>query len=379
MGGAVAARGRREAEGLIGMIVNIVALRADLSGDPPFAELLERVRRVTREAFGHQEMPFSQVVDALKPERALGHLPVYQVAFSVHDSPYPEPTLGPARVEVTEGLPNGSTKFDLQVIVMPRAEQRPGALPDEIEMAWEYDTDLFDAATVDRFIERYWSLLGGAVAAPDTASPRCRCSTDAERALLAAWNDTAEAFDAGGGHAARAGGGAGAPHARRSGRRLRGRDADLRGAGRAGGRRSPAALRGMGVGPESRVGVCMERSAELVVALLGVLKAGGRVRAAGPRLPGGAPGVHGGGRGGAGAADAGAASRDAAGARGRGRGGGRDPPPPGPLPRKRGRGRTTKPRMGLPLQAVPCSLSPVPDLSPTSSTPPAPPAGPRAR
>ncbi|HEU0079301.1 MAG TPA: amino acid adenylation domain-containing protein, partial [Longimicrobiaceae bacterium] len=274
VGGAVAARGSLEAEGLIGMIVNIVALRTDLSGDPPFAELLERVRRVAREAFSHQEMPFSQVVDALKPERALGHLPIYQVAFSSHDSPYPEPTLGPARVEVVEGLANGSTKFDLQVVVMPRAEQRPGASPDEIEMVWEYDTDLFDGATIDRFIERYWSLLGGALAAPQSPISALPLLTDAERARLAAWNDTAEDL-----------GGAGATlhalieaQARRTpgavaiafeGRALTFAELDARAESLA------AALRGMGVGPESRVGVCMERSAELVTALLGVLKSGG--------------------------------------------------------------------------------------------------------
>jgi amino acid adenylation domain-containing protein/non-ribosomal peptide synthase protein (TIGR01720 family) len=274
VGGAVAARGRRETEGLIGMIVNIVALRADLSGDPSFAELLERVRRVTREAFDHQEMPFSQVANALAPERTLGHLPVYQVAFSFHDSPYPEPTLGPARVEVTEGLANGSTKFDLQVIVMPRAEQRPGSLPDEIELAWEYDTDLFDAATVDRFIERYWSLLGAAVAAPDERISALPLLTGAERARLAAWNDTAEDL----------GGAAATLHALVEAQARRTPDAvavvfegaaltyaelDARSGSLA------AALREMGVGPETRVGVCMERSAELVVALLGVLRAGG--------------------------------------------------------------------------------------------------------
>ncbi|MET0395933.1 MAG: DUF1015 family protein, partial [Longimicrobiaceae bacterium] len=274
VGGAVAARGRRETEGLIGMIVNIVALRADLFGDPSFAELLERVRRVTREAFDHQEMPFSQVANALAPERTLDHLPVYQVAFSFHDSPYPEPTLGPARVEVTEGLPNGSTKFDLQVIVMPRAEQRPGSLPDEIELAWEYDTDLFDAATVDRFIERYWSLLGAAVAAPDERISALPLLTDAESARLAAWNDTAE--DLGGaGHTLHA---LVEAQARRTpdavavgfeGATLTYAQLDARSASLA------AALREMGVGPESRVGVCMERSAELVVALLGVLRAGG--------------------------------------------------------------------------------------------------------
>ncbi len=274
VGGAVAARGRREAEGLIGMIVNIVALRADLSGDPSFAELLERVRRVAREAFSHQEMPFSQVVDALKPERALGHLPVYQVAFSSHDSPYPEPTLGPARVEVVEGLPNGSTKFDLQVVVMPRAEQRPGASPEDVELVWEFDTDLFDGATIDRFIERYWLLLGGALAAPGARVSALHLLTGAERARLAAWNDTAEALDGAGGtlHGlveAQARRTPGATAVAFAGETLSYADLDARADALA------AALRGMGVGPETRVGVCMERSAELVVALLGVLKAGG--------------------------------------------------------------------------------------------------------
>ncbi|MEW5930755.1 MAG: amino acid adenylation domain-containing protein, partial [Gemmatimonadota bacterium] len=274
LGGAVAARGRSEMEGLIGMIVNIVALRADLGGDPSFGELLERVRRTAREALDHQEMPFVQVVEALRPERALDHLPVYQAAFSFHDSPYPEPTLGSARLEVTEGLPNGSAKFDLQVIVMPRAEQRPGSPPDEIELAWEYDTDLFDAATIDRVVERYWLLLGGALAAADDPVSALPLLTGAERAQLAAWNGTARALDGAGetlhglveAQARRTPGAAAVTF---EGETLTYAGLDARAAALA------ATLRTLGVGPETRVGVCMERSAELVVALLGVLKAGG--------------------------------------------------------------------------------------------------------
>ncbi|HEX8276904.1 MAG TPA: amino acid adenylation domain-containing protein [Longimicrobiaceae bacterium] len=274
LGGAVAARGRSELEGLIGMIVNIVALRTDLSGDPTFGELLERVRRTAREALDHQEMPFVQVVEALRPERALDHLPVYQAAFSFHDSPYPVPTLGPARLEVTEGLPNGSAKFDLQVIVMPRAEQRPGSPADEIEMAWEYDTDLFDAATIDRFIERYWLLLGAALADPGAHISTLPFQTDAERAQLAAWNDTARALDGAGDtlhglvevQARRT---PGAIAVAFEGETLTYAELEARADALA------ATLRALGVAPETRVGVCMERSAELVVALLGVLKAGG--------------------------------------------------------------------------------------------------------
>ncbi|HEU0299210.1 MAG TPA: amino acid adenylation domain-containing protein, partial [Longimicrobium sp.] len=127
VGGGVANRNDRAAEQVIGMIVNTVALRADVAGDPTGEELLRRVRDVTYEAYAHRELPFGEVVEAVQPARRLSHLPIYQTAFSFHDAPYPPFALPGARMEVTEALSNESAKFDLQVICIPRGSQQAGA------------------------------------------------------------------------------------------------------------------------------------------------------------------------------------------------------------------------------------------------------------
>ena len=165
----LAARRQREVEGLIGMFVNAVALRVDLSGDPTFRELLARVRRVTLGAYAHQDVPFEAVVAAVGPERDASRNPLVQVGFSFHDSALPDLALPGLELELEVGLANGSAKFDMQLIVIPHAEQRLGRAgrdDDGITVIWEYDRDLFDAATVERMFAHYQALLEHAAAEP---------------------------------------------------------------------------------------------------------------------------------------------------------------------------------------------------------------------
>jgi amino acid adenylation domain-containing protein len=281
-GGGVANRNERLAEQIIGMIVNTVAIRADVSGNPTGAELLERVRRTVGEAYAHREIPFGEVVEAVQPERTLSHLPVYQVAFSFHDSPYPSFDLPGARMEVTEALSNESAKFDLQVIVIPRGSQQAGA-DDQVTMIWEYATDLFAGETVERMERHYRSVLRAFM--EDTSvrvSDLPLLEEEERRALVAGWNETAAEYDA-------------APVHRQFERRVDAAPVALAVAGEgcslthgeleAAANRIAHALRARGAGAETPVAVCMERSPELVAALLGVLKAGAAYLPVDPAYP----------------------------------------------------------------------------------------------
>lgn len=168
----MAARTRPEVDGMFGMLVNTVALRADLRGDPTFRELLGRVRKTTFGALQHQDLPFDRVVAALRPPRVRGRQPLCEVLFAFHDSPSRAVRIPGLDVEVTPGVSNGSAKFDLNVIAIPRAEQTIGqrdrATTQAVEFIWEYDADLFDAATVARAAARYERLLAAVTAAPET-------------------------------------------------------------------------------------------------------------------------------------------------------------------------------------------------------------------
>jgi non-ribosomal peptide synthetase component F len=150
-----------------------VLLRTDLSGDPPFLELIGRVRDTCLDAYAHQDMPFEKLVERLRPPRNLSYMPLFQVMFSFLDTPMPALRLPGVTLEVLDAH-NRSAKFDLNAVIIPHAEQRfqdSGAVRDgdpveNITVLLEYNADLFDAATVAGFLERYEMLLRGAVAEP---------------------------------------------------------------------------------------------------------------------------------------------------------------------------------------------------------------------
>ncbi|MEU4160010.1 amino acid adenylation domain-containing protein [Actinoplanes sp. NPDC026670] len=174
LGAGIANRQRPELENLIGMIINTVLLRTDLSGEPTFAELLGRVRETCLDAYAHQDMPFDKLVEQLRPVRSVSHMPLFQVMFSFLDTPMPDLRLPGVTLEVLDAH-NGSAKFDLNAVIIPHAEQRfqdgaATASNDEtITVLLEYNADLFDASTVAGFLEQYESVLRAMIAQPGRA------------------------------------------------------------------------------------------------------------------------------------------------------------------------------------------------------------------
>ncbi|MBU8895093.1 non-ribosomal peptide synthetase [Corallococcus sp. H22C18031201] len=265
VGTPIAGRSRTEVEGLIGLFVNMLALRADLSGRPTFREVMRRVHETTLDAYAHQDVPFERLVDGLKPERHLSHTPLFQVMFVLQNAPMP-PLEAPGLVMESQPVDTGTTKYDLSLLVVD--------LPQGLRVTVEYSTDLFEAETATRVLAHYRELLEGVVARPDTVISQLRVLPEAERhRVLVAWNDTAAPMPEGAtltslmeAQAART------PDAvalEYDGARLTYRELDARA------NQLAHALRARGVGPESRVGLCVERSLEMVVGLLGTLKAGG--------------------------------------------------------------------------------------------------------
>ena len=273
VGSPIANRNRDELKGLIGFFVNTLVLRTDLSGNPSFPELLQRVRRVALGAYAHQDLPFEQLVEALQPERDASYTPLFQVAFilrnALHLEEIPGLTLSSLNVE------SETAQFDLSLVV-ERTERG-------LIAAFEYNTDLFDAARIARMLGHFQNLLEGIVANPQAKLSDLPLLSESEKhQLLVEWNDTqvnypqvcihqlfesqvertpdavAVIFE----------------HQQLTYRELNNRANQL-----------AHYLQHLGVKPEVLVGICMERSVEMVVGLLGILKAGGAYVPLDPTYP----------------------------------------------------------------------------------------------
>ncbi|MEW5931541.1 MAG: amino acid adenylation domain-containing protein, partial [Gemmatimonadota bacterium] len=275
VGTAVANRTRAELEGLVGFFVNSLALRGDLSGDPGFRGLLARVRETALGAYAHQDLPFERLVEELAPERSLAHNPLFQVMFALQNQEVGPLTLGPVEMEPLERGGLGA-KFDVRVTLAEAGERIEGQLL--------YRADLFEGATVARMAEHFRLLLESAVADPDRRVGALPLLTPAERELVVArWSGTEAAV-----HPERCVHELFAEQAARTpdAPAVSFGDETLSYAGldrRA--NRLAHALAALGVGPEVPVALCLERSAELVVAVLGVLKAGGAYVPLDPAYP----------------------------------------------------------------------------------------------
>jgi amino acid adenylation domain-containing protein len=285
VGTGMANRRQREVERLIGMFVNMTVVRTDAAGDPTFAELLARVRRAVLDAYAHQDVPFDAVVNAVQPERVLGHNPLFQAAFNFHDSPLPDLNLPDVDLEMEVALPNGSAKFDLNVIVIPHSEQRlgRGGGREGMTVVWEYAADLFDATTAERLFAHFRRALEAVAADPELRLSQLPLLDEAERAkVVGEWNRTGAGFPRDSVGALFSDTARRTPDAvalvTREGRVTYG-ELEARA------NRLARALRRRGVGPESRVGLCVERGAEQVVALLAILKAGGAYVPLDPAYP----------------------------------------------------------------------------------------------
>jgi amino acid adenylation domain-containing protein len=276
VGTPVANRNRPEIADLIGLFVNTLVLRADLSGDPTFGELLERVRGVCLDAYAHQDVPFEKLVSELRPDRDISRQPLVQVLLALQNAPVPPlrlPDLSLARL----ALHNGTAKFDLALMLEEGEDGLRGDL--------EYSTDLFDAATAARMTRHFRVCLETAALHPGRPLSRLPLLSVAEsHHLLAEWNDTARRQPpaVGGIHGRFEACAARAPQAvalSRDGESLTYAELNDRA------NRLAHHLRALGVGPESVVGVCLDRSLELVATLLAILKAGGAYLPLEPAYP----------------------------------------------------------------------------------------------
>ena len=273
-GTPVAGRSRPEIEGLVGVFVNTLVLHADVTDDPSFRELLDQSRRTALDAFGHMELPFEQLVDAVATERDLSRAPLIQAMMVLHNLPATATRLGDLELSPIP-VDTGTSKLDLLLEFLDT--------PDGLRGSIEYATDLFTARTVARLAQWLVRLLDAAVADPDVPISRLSLVDPTETAQIAAWNDTAvpypsekcihELFE----DQAKKTPDAVAVECEVS--RLTYSELNAKA------KRLAHYLRSLGVGPEVRVGIYLERSVEVVVAILAVLKAGGAYVPLDPKSP----------------------------------------------------------------------------------------------
>ncbi|AGY58438.1 non-ribosomal peptide synthetase [Gloeobacter kilaueensis] len=275
VGSLIANRNRSEIEPLIGFFVNTLVLRTDLGGEPSFRELLGRVRQTTLGAYAHQDLPFEKVVDYLKPERTLSHAPLFQVMFVLQNMPMHAAANDDGPRFTPLEFPNPISKFDL-LLTMLETSQELGA-------TFQYNTDLFEPETIERMAGHLLTLLESLVANPDQAITSLPLLTAQEIQLFSQWNATDrdyprhlcihQLFEQ---QVERT------PEAtalvwgkeKLSYRELNHRANQL-----------AHHLQSLGVGAEVPVGICLERSPELIVSLLAVLKAGGAYLPLDPAYP----------------------------------------------------------------------------------------------
>ncbi len=294
VGSPIANRNHSEIEALIGFFVNSLVLRTDLSGNPTFVELLNRVKEVALGAYAHQDLPFEKLVEELHPDRALNQNPLFQVAFALQNAPaqpleLPELTLSPQQLEVQ------TARFDLEFHLWERSPNSSGSSESRSNKLWVdtsegisgmviYSADLFDEATISRMIRHFQTLLESIVENPDQRIAHLQYLSDEERYhLLVECNKTAanyplnlcvhQLFEL---HAKQA------PDAVAlvfGDERVTYRELNLRS------NQLAHYLQKIGVGAEVLVGLSCGRSIDLIVGMLGILKAGGAYLILDPNYP----------------------------------------------------------------------------------------------
>ena len=275
VGTPVAGRDRSEIENLIGVFINTLVFRGNINGKETFRELLSRVRQVALEAYEHQDLPFEKLVEELQPDRDLSHTPVFQVLFQLRNLPTSTLTAGEIALKEVK-FERGIAAFDLTLDIVETSQG--------LVCSFEYNADLFEAATIERMAGHFQVLLSGIAANPEQPVYQLPLLTEPEKhQLLVEWNDTAteypqdkcvhQLFEE---QVERT------PDAvavvfeseQLTYRQLNSRANQL-----------AHYLRDLGVGPEVLVGICVERSLEMIVGLLGILKAGGAYVPLDPNYP----------------------------------------------------------------------------------------------
>ncbi|HJT56124.1 MAG TPA: amino acid adenylation domain-containing protein [Ktedonobacteraceae bacterium] len=265
IGTAIAGRTRRELEGLMGFFVNTLPLRLQLHGHPTGRQLLERVREMTLQAYAHQEVPFEQIVEAFQPQRDLSRNPLLQVFFTLDNTPGEIPSFGGLTFTPVDNFVR-SAHFDIDLLIVEVGE--------DLRVLLEYDTDLFEEATMQRMLERYQLLLELLLTSPRVEVDRLPWLLESERhQVLEQWNITSipatdprtllDLFNQ-------------QVQSRPDSIALNSEQGQLS-YGELDRRTNQLAhhLRKLGVGLDTPVGICIDRSLDLIVAIYGVLKAGG--------------------------------------------------------------------------------------------------------
>ncbi len=276
IGSPIANRNRPEIEKLIGFFVNTIVLRTDLSGNPTFTELLTRVQDVTLGAYSHQDLPFEKLVEELQPERNLNYNPLFQVAFQLQNTPAKTLELPELTLSQLDDDEHNTAKFDLDLCLSETDAGLIGYL--------EYSSELFESATIARMVVNFQNLLSGIVANPQAKISELPLLTETEKnQLLIDWNQTqidweqdvcihqlielqaqktpdavAVVFE---------------------GQQLTYRELNHRS------NKLASYLQKLGIKADTKVGICIERSLEMVVGLLGILKAGGAYVPLDPAYP----------------------------------------------------------------------------------------------
>ena len=273
IGTPIAGRVRAELEPLIGDFVNMLAVRTDLSGNPSFRDLLQRTKKVALDAYDNQDLPFESLVEELEHGRDMSRAPVFQTIFILETAPPPPPAMQGLKLEILD-YDTPTAKNDLILIL---AEDAAG-----LKVKLEYRTDLFSKTTIDRFLAQYRTLLESIVVDPARPITKLVICAPEEQKQLAAWNDTAHDKLDGCLHQLFEDQVARTPAAVA----LQFKDGEL--SYREFNERANQLahhLIGLGVKPDSRVGVYVNRSPEMLIALMGIMKADGAYVPIDPAYP----------------------------------------------------------------------------------------------
>ncbi|WP_050780083.1 non-ribosomal peptide synthetase [Crocosphaera chwakensis] len=275
IGSPIANRNRAEIEPLIGFFVNTLVMRINLENNPTVTELLQKVRRICLEGYAHQDVPFEKLVEETQPARNLSHSPLFQVMFALQKAPVEELKL-PGLSLLPVDIDNGIAKFDLTLSMEETSSGLKGF--------WEYNTNLFEKETIERMFENFQVLLEGMVNNPDEKVAKLPLLTEGEKQqILVEWNETEAEYP---------------------------KDKCIHQLFEEQVERTPNAiavvyenqqltyqelnekanqlghyLQKLGVKPDTLVGICVERSMEMVIGLLGILKAGGAYVPIDPNYP----------------------------------------------------------------------------------------------
>jgi amino acid adenylation domain-containing protein len=275
VGSPVANRNRMEIKDLVGFFVNTLVLRTNLSGNPTFRELLQRVKETCLEAYAHRDLPFEKLVEELHPARNLSYSPLFQVLFALQSAQESQMDLDGIQIQPFDSVPDVA-KFDLSLSFQELEVGLGGSI--------EYSVDLFDDSTIDRMVGHIETLFGAILAKPEQRVSELPLLTEIERRqLLVEWNDTDRDY----------------PQDKCihqlfemqvdrtpdlvavefEGTKLTYRELNQRA------NQLAHYLTKLGVKPEKFVGICMARSVEMVIAVLGTLKAGGGYVPLDPEYP----------------------------------------------------------------------------------------------